>query len=96
MLNNKDTRVLFIFISYLRLVILLLRAGRHGKILIEKRRRDSDKFGNLCLIQSTCTYKQYSIIADLHNLQFTVTHALGFSHFTSRTLVVELKQSHCD
>jgi hypothetical protein len=36
MLNNKDTRVLFIFISYLRLVMLSLRAGRHGKILIEK------------------------------------------------------------
>jgi hypothetical protein len=28
------------------LVILLLRAGLHGKILIEKRRRDSEKFGN--------------------------------------------------
>jgi hypothetical protein len=36
MLNNKDTRVLFVFISYLRLVILLLRAGRHGNVLIEK------------------------------------------------------------
>jgi hypothetical protein len=47
MLNNKDTRVLFIFISYLRLVILLLRAGRHGNILIEKRRRDSERFENL-------------------------------------------------
>jgi hypothetical protein len=47
MLKNKVTRVLFIFISYLRLVILLLRAGRHGKFLIEKRRRDSEKFGNL-------------------------------------------------
>jgi hypothetical protein len=47
MLNNKDARVLFMFISYLRLVTLLLRAGRHGKILIEKRRRDSEKFGNL-------------------------------------------------
>jgi hypothetical protein len=48
MLNNKDTRVVFIFISYLRLVILLLRAGRHGKFVIEKRRRDSEKFGKLC------------------------------------------------
>jgi hypothetical protein len=47
MLNNKDPRVVFIFISYLRLVILLLRAERHGKILIEKRRRDSEKFGNI-------------------------------------------------
>jgi hypothetical protein len=35
-----------IFNSYLQLVILLLRAERHGKILIEKRRRDSEKFGN--------------------------------------------------
>jgi hypothetical protein len=47
-------------------------------------------------MQSTCTYKQYSAIADLHNLQFTVTHALGFSVFTSRTLVMELKQSRYD
>jgi hypothetical protein len=39
------------------------------------------------------TYKQYSAIADLHNLQFTVTHALGFSVFTSRILVAELKVS---
>jgi hypothetical protein len=28
----------------------------------------------------------YSAIADLHTLQFTVTYALGFSVFTSRTL----------
>jgi hypothetical protein len=41
-------------------------------------------------MQSTRTYKQYSAIADLHNLQFTVTHALGFSVFTSRILVMEL------
>jgi hypothetical protein len=47
-------------------------------------------------IQSTCTYKQYSTIADLHDLQFTVTHTLGFSFFTSRALVTELKQSHYD
>jgi hypothetical protein len=39
---------------------------------------------------------QYSTIADLHNLQFTVTHALGFSVFTSRILVTELKQAHCE
>jgi hypothetical protein len=37
--------------------------------------------------------QHYSAIADLHNLQFTVTHALGFSVFTSRTPVMELKQS---
>jgi hypothetical protein len=40
--------------------------------------------------------KQYSAIADLHNLQFTVTHALGFSVFSSRILVTELQHSHCD
>jgi hypothetical protein len=52
-LNNKDTRVVFIFISYLRLVILLLRAGLHGRILIAKRRSDSEKFGNLCYMHSS-------------------------------------------
>jgi hypothetical protein len=36
-------------------------------------------------------YNQYGAITDLHNLQFTVTHALGFSVFTSRTLATELK-----
>jgi hypothetical protein len=41
-------------------------------------------------------YNQYSAIADLRNLQFTVTHALGFSVFPIRLLVTELKQSHCD
>jgi hypothetical protein len=30
-------------------------------------------------------------LADLHNLQFTVTHALGFSVFTSFILVTESK-----
>jgi hypothetical protein len=29
-------------------------------------------------------------------IQFTVTHALGFSVFTSRILVTELKHFHCD
>jgi hypothetical protein len=32
------------------------------------------------------TTGNYSAIADLHTLQFTVTHALGFSVFTSRIL----------
>jgi hypothetical protein len=41
-------------------------------------------------------YNQYSAIADCHNLQFTVTHALGFLVFTSRLLVTKLKQSHRD
>jgi hypothetical protein len=41
-------------------------------------------------------YNYCSAIADLHNLQINVTHALGFSVFTSRLLVTELKESHCD
>jgi hypothetical protein len=61
--NNKDTGVLFIFISYLRLVILLLRAGRHGKIVIEKRRRDSEKFGDLCTNYNTRAHPRDLIVA---------------------------------
>jgi hypothetical protein len=41
------------------------------------------------------TTGNYSAIADLHTLQFTVTHALGFSAFTSRILVADLSQCHC-
>jgi hypothetical protein len=41
----------------------------------------------------TLNHKRYSAIADLHTLQFTVTHALGFSVYTSRILVTELKVS---
>jgi hypothetical protein len=48
------------------------------------------------LVIGSLNYKQYSAIADLHNLQFTVTHALGSTTFTSRLLVTELEQSHCD
>jgi hypothetical protein len=40
-------------------------------------------------------YRQYSAIAHLHTFQFTVTHALGLSVFTSRILVTDLSQSHC-
>jgi hypothetical protein len=40
-------------------------------------------------------YRQYSAIADLHTFQFTVTHPLGFSVFTSRILATDLSQSHC-
>jgi hypothetical protein len=40
-------------------------------------------------------YRQYSAVAILHTLQFTVTHALGFSVFTSRILATDLSQSHC-
>jgi hypothetical protein len=40
--------------------------------------------------------RQYSTIAILHTLQFTVTHALGLSVFTSRILATGLSQSHCN
>jgi hypothetical protein len=36
------------------------------------------------------TTANYSAIADLHTLQSTVTHALGFSVFTSRILATNL------
>jgi hypothetical protein len=35
-------------------------------------------------IHTTRDYSQYSAIAILHTFQFTVTHELGFSVFTSR------------
>jgi hypothetical protein len=43
----------------------------------------------------------YSAIADLYNLQFTVTHALGFSVFTCRILAtdfhtVAIPEFHCN
>jgi hypothetical protein len=34
-------------------------------------------------------YKQHNAIADVHTLQFTVTHALGFSVFISRILTTD-------
>jgi hypothetical protein len=39
------------------------------------------------------TTGNYSAIADLHTLQFTVTHVPGFSDFTSRILATDLSQS---
>jgi hypothetical protein len=42
------------------------------------------------LIRTTRNYKQYSAVADLHTSQFTVTHAVGFSVFTSRILATDL------
>jgi hypothetical protein len=47
------------------------------------------------LIHSTRYYRQYCAIAILHTFQFAVTHALGFSVFTSRILATDLSQSHC-
>jgi hypothetical protein len=44
---------------------------------------------------TTRDYRQYSAIVDFHTLQFTVTHALGFSVFTGRILATSLYQSHC-
>jgi hypothetical protein len=38
----------------------------------------------------TPKYRQYSAIADLHTLHFTVAHALGFPVFTSRLLATDL------
>jgi hypothetical protein len=38
----------------------------------------------------TLKYRQYSAVADLHNLHFTVAHAVGFSVFTIRLLVTDL------
>jgi hypothetical protein len=38
----------------------------------------------------------YSAIAILHTLQLTVAHALEFSVLTSRILVTDLSQSHCN
>jgi hypothetical protein len=63
----------------------LLKALRSDNLL-----RKSD------YICTSLGYNQYSTITDIHNLQFTITHAQGFSIFTSRFLVTELKQSHCD
>jgi hypothetical protein len=34
------------------------------------------------LVKISLNYNQYSAIADLHNLQFTVAHAVGFPVFT--------------
>jgi hypothetical protein len=42
------------------------------------------------LVTASPNYSQYSAIADLRNLQFTVAHALGFSVFTSRLLATDL------
>jgi hypothetical protein len=46
-------------------------------------------------VHTTENYRQCSAIADLHNLQFTVTHTLGFSVLTSRILATDLLQSRC-
>jgi hypothetical protein len=45
------------------------------------------------LIHTTRDYRQYSAIAVLHTLEFTVPHALRFLVFTSRILATDLSQS---
>jgi hypothetical protein len=42
------------------------------------------------------TTGNYSAIANLHTFQFTFTHALGFSVFTSRVPATDLLQSRCN
>jgi hypothetical protein len=44
-------------------------------------------------IHTTRDCSQYSAVADLHNLQFTVTHALGFSVFISCTQATDIAVS---
>jgi hypothetical protein len=41
-------------------------------------------------VTTALNYNQYNSIADLHNLQFTVAHALGFSVSTSRLIATDL------
>jgi hypothetical protein len=48
------------------------------------------------LIHSHNSGLQYCAIGNLHTFQLTVTHALGFSVFTSRILATYLSQSHCN
>jgi hypothetical protein len=47
-------------------------------------------------IHTVRDYRQYSAVAILHTFQFTVTHALKFSVFTSRILATDVSQSHCN
>jgi hypothetical protein len=42
------------------------------------------------LVTGSRNHTYYSAIANLHNLQFAVTHALGFSILTSRLLPTDL------
>jgi hypothetical protein len=42
------------------------------------------------------TARNYSAMAIRHTSQFTVTHALQFSAFTSRILATDLSQSRCN
>jgi hypothetical protein len=46
-------------------------------------------------IHAVRDYRQHSAIAILHTFQFSVTHALGYSAFTSRILATDVSQCHC-
>jgi hypothetical protein len=53
-------------------------------------RRSMDwMIGFIALIHSNRNYNWYSAIADLHTLQFTVTHTLRFSGFSRRILATD-------
>jgi hypothetical protein len=51
--------------------------------------RAVDLLGRIRTCAHLGTTDKYSAIAILHTLQFTVTHALGFSVFTSRILATD-------
>jgi hypothetical protein len=50
--------------------------------------------GFITLIHLASNYKRYCVIANLHTLQFTVTHTLGFSVFTSRNLATDFNTNY--
>jgi hypothetical protein len=47
-------------------------------------------------IHTVRDYRQYSAIVDLHTLQFTFTHPIGFSVFKCHILATDLSQSNCN
>jgi hypothetical protein len=49
----------------------------------------SDDWIYWCFFTVTLSYNQYSAIAGLHTLKFTVAHALGFSVSISRILATD-------
>jgi hypothetical protein len=84
-------------------MFLFLSAEEHGSCILSRfrglrviYRRVSDWIIGFIdhLYTPLGTTSNYSAIVILHTLQFTVTHALGFSIFTSRILATDLQQSH--
>jgi hypothetical protein len=84
---------LFSFLFFFRFLLLYLFILSRVELCVTYR-RVLDWISDL-LTAYTHHSELHSAIADLHTLQFTVTHALGFSVFTSRVLATDLKQSHC-